>query len=114
MKHFEIDEIIKRAILDNQTITVKFKHGTGDELELDFDPYIYGDDTMQYGFVWGYLPTNLLFYKFMVDSIISVKLTQQTFIVHSEARYLYSLEEEHWGRVKAIEEPVLHVYNSIP
>ena len=113
MTKLEIGNTVQMAIENAQSVTIKFKHGVGEELTLPFDPYIYGDDTMQYSFVWGYLPQNNLYYKFMFDIVTSVKLTPDKFSVKDDAVYLYAIEEEHWCRVSGIEEPELRIYATI-
>ena len=110
MKKLEIEKTILKAIENNQTIKIKLKHGLGNEIELLFEPYIYGTDTMQHEFVWGFLPESLFHYRLMADFIISAKLTNTKFEVQFDSIYLYSIEEEHRCRVAGMEEPKLRVY----
>ena len=110
MTKLEIEKTILKAIENSQSIKIKFKYGLGNETELLFDPYIYGSDTMQYEFVWGFLPESLLHYRLMADFIISAKLTNTKFEVQSDSMYLYSIEEEHRCRVAGMQEPKLRVY----
>ncbi|SHG04219.1 hypothetical protein SAMN05444274_1258 [Mariniphaga anaerophila] len=105
-----IDEKIIKAIEDHETLLIKMKYGLGNELEIEFDPYIYGSDTMQYDFVWGFLPWSNLMYKIMIDFIISVSSTKKKFKIQSDAIYLYAIEEEHRQSVKEMYEPEVRVY----
>lgn len=106
----EIEEKIIHAIENHETLLIKMKYGLGNELEVEFDPYIYGSDIMQYGFVWGFLPWNGLMYKIICDFILSVKSTKKKFTVQPYAIYLYAIEEEHRIRVREMNEPELRVY----
>lgn len=90
-------EIINKSINTQTRLSLKIKHGLGNSIEVDFDPYIYGDDTMQYRFLWGYLVHNRLTYKFRVADIVSAKLTEDKFKIIDYAWYYYSLEEEFWN-----------------
>jgi hypothetical protein len=110
MKSIDIENKIIDAIENHKTILIKFKYGLGQELEIEFDPYIYGSDTMQYGFVWGFLPSSGLFYKLIFDFIISVRSTNKKFTVEPDTMYLYAIEEDHRIRVKEMDEPNLRVW----
>lgn len=105
-----IDEKIENAIQNHKTILINTKYGLGQELEVEFDPYIIGSDTMQYGFVWGFLPWNNLMYKFILNNLLSVKITDKTFKVQSDVIYLYAIEEEHYYSVTEMYEPEVRVY----
>lgn len=111
MNRSEIEKIIIDATENHKTILVKMKHGLGKELEVEFDPYIYGSDTMQYQFIWGFLPWSNQIYKIMFDCIISVKLLDKIFVVQSDALYLFAIEEEHWSCVKEMYEPEIRIYS---
>lgn len=111
MKSTDIEKKIIEAIENHKTILITFKYGLGDDLEIEFDPYIYGSDTMQYGFVWGFLPWSNLFYKLMFDFIISVKTTGKIFKIQSDAIYLYAMEEEHYHTIIEMHEPKGRIYN---
>ncbi len=97
----KIIDTIDKAIQEKKALILRVKHGLGSTLEdIGFEPYIYGDDTLQYPFVWGYLSHSGLFYKLLLDHIISAKLTEESFSVRPEACYQYALEEEHFSVLK--------------
>ena len=105
------EEKITKAIEDHETLLIKMKYGLGNELEVEFDPYIYGSDTMQYRFVWGYLPWSNLYYKLIEDFIISIKKTNKKFEFNSGAMYINSIEEEHYASLKEMYEPRVRVFS---
>ena len=107
----DYEQKIIKAIEDHETLLIKMKYGLGNELELEFDPYIYGDDIMQYKFVWGYLPWSKLYYKLMVDFIISIKKTNKKFELNKGAMYINSLEEKHYASLKEMYEPRVRVFS---
>jgi hypothetical protein len=91
-------DIIKKGIEDKIELILTAKYGLGDKnLEVPFQPYIYGEDSMQYQFVWGYLSYPMLFYKFHMDNIVSAKLSDTTFTVLPNACYQYAIEEERYA-----------------
>ena len=96
-----IYEIIERAINDKKELIINMKYASGhgrDTLDdLSFQPYILGDDTMQFGFVWGYLSSNHLYYKILLENIITAKLTSRKFDVKDDACYQYIDEESHFA-----------------
>lgn len=47
------DNLIKKAILEKRILLITLKDLDGKEDEMQFDPYIYGDDLWQRPFVWG-------------------------------------------------------------
>ena len=104
MEQEKIIETINKAIDNHLTLTVVYKYGLGDTVEVNFNPYIYGSDIMQYEFVWGFLTNNPMHYRMLVDFIVSAKLTTKKFTVESDSIYLYALEEEHWNRIKEFEQ----------
>ena len=105
------EEKIIAAIENHETLLVKMKYGLGNEFEVEFDPYIFGDDIMQYKFVWGYLPSNKLYYKLIVDFIISIKKTNKKFEFNKGAMYINSFEEEHYASLKEMYEPRVRVFS---
>lgn len=88
-------------------MVVTLKYSGGSELETEMNPYILGEDIMQYEFVWGFLPHSGNYYKLELDKVVSVKDTIKRFKVEPEAVYLYAIEERHtavvapWHRVFA-------------
>jgi hypothetical protein len=103
MSHGNIELKLVHAINTKTKLILTVKYGLGDELTVDFDPYIYGEDIMQYPFVWGFLPHSRNFYKFGLDRIIEAKDTIKRFLIESDAVYLYGLEESHKAVVKGLE-----------
>jgi hypothetical protein len=113
MEQEKIIETINKAIDNQLTLTIIYKYGLGETVEVNFNPYIYGADTMQYDFVWGFLTHSGLHYKMFIRFIESAKLTTKKFTVESDSIYLYAIEEEHWNRIKEIEQPEMkqsHVF----
>jgi hypothetical protein len=107
----KIEEKIIHAIENHETLLIKMKYGLGNELEVEFDPYIYGSDIMQYGFIWGFLPWNRLYYKLMVDFIISIEKTNKKFELNTKAMYINSSEEEFYASLKEMYEPQVRVFS---
>lgn len=97
-------ETIKTGIETQTRLELKVIHGLGDSIDLDFDPYIYGDDIMQHGFIWGFLPHNLLIYQFRISDVVSARLSEEKFEVAADVYRYYCLEEEHYhscsGQIK--------------
>lgn len=100
METNQIYDTIQRAIDAKMELSFNYKHGIGGEISNVFHAYILGDDTMQYSFVWGYLPDQGLYYKFMLSNIVSAKLLTKKYAVREDACYQYSIEEEHFNRVE--------------
>ncbi len=89
----DIIETIQKAIKLATELRISARHGHGDYIDTILQPYIQGDDTYQYRFVWGYIPHNGLYYKFFLDNIKSAKLGSLTYTARPDAVYLYSIEE---------------------
>lgn len=98
------DALIKKAIKEKLKLLVTVEHGLGSSIEIELDPYIFGDDTWQRPFVWG-LSSSLHCYKFFLNWIKEVKLEGRTFKVDPNAVYYYALEEDHYMRVSDPEVP---------
>jgi hypothetical protein len=99
---------IQEGIRNNTEITLAVRHGLGDIIQdTTFQAYILGDDSYQYSFVWGYLPDLNLYYKFMLDNIITVKNTTKKYSVRKEASYQHAIEEEQF----AILENFTNIFN---
>lgn len=92
-----IEEKIKEAVETSKQVNIKMLYGLGNEISIEFQPYIYGQDIMQFSFVWGYIPFNRVFYKIHLDNIKSVQVTEITYTVLPGAIYMWSLEEEHYS-----------------
>ncbi len=93
------DELIQKAINEKRRLLITVEHGLGNPIEIQFDPYIYGEDTWQRYFVWG-LDSSLHCYKYYLDWIKKVKLEGEHFKVDPNAVYYYSMEEEHYACVE--------------
>ncbi len=111
MTNKQITESINKAIDNMKTMRLTIKSGIGGIIEIDFDPYIYGSDIMQYEFLWGYMPKSKLFYKMRVDSIVEAKTTNDNFIMQNDTLYLFAIEEEHWNHIKPILEKPVKIYS---
>lgn len=96
MAPLNFTEVFKQAIITAQQIRLGYKNGFGNNVpEQIFHPYVFGSDIYQHSFVWGYLPYTMTFYKFFLDNITEVFLTDISYTVLPEAMYLYAAEEEH-------------------
>lgn len=97
----QIYDVIEKAINTQTELLLTVKHGLGENIDnTSFQPYILGDDTYQYSFVWGYLTHSGLYYKFMLDNISFAKLTTKKYGVREDACYQHSIEEEHFSRIE--------------
>jgi hypothetical protein len=94
MEYNQINEIIKNAIKTQSVLSIQIKDDTDKPFLIEFNPYILGQDILQYDFVWG--ETRRLFYKLDLDKIESVSALPKKFEVSENACYQFSLEEEHY------------------
>lgn len=90
-------DIIQSAIQEKKELLLKIKSGEEPEsyLEVFMQPYIYGNDILQYGFVWGYLSHNGVFYKVLTDWIVSAETIEIPYTVQDGSVYDQSPGEEH-------------------
>lgn len=95
MDRKKIKDELKKAIKSRLTVQIKIKHGLGDNMEIDMNPYIVGSDFLQYDFVWGFTPHNRTFYKLTLAFVQSLELTEKKFNIEPGTVYLYAIEEEH-------------------
>jgi hypothetical protein len=92
----KIVETIKSAIQQQKELLLKIKYGLGSELEILLEPYIYGEDIMQYEFVWGCINQNKTFYKVYLNIILEATINEEVFPIVLNAVYLYSTGESHF------------------
>jgi hypothetical protein len=97
MQDNNVNDRIRESIITSKQINIKMICGLTNEISIEFQPYIYGQDIMQFDFVWGYIPLNKVFYKIHLDNVASVQVTEITYTVLPDAVYLYSIEEEHYS-----------------
>jgi hypothetical protein len=90
------NELVKNAILKKREIEINFKYGLGNELKIPFHPLILGEDTMQYEFIYAYLPHSNIYYKLFTDFIITIVETRNSFEIPENAEYRNAIEEEHY------------------
>ena len=96
----EIYEIIEKAINEKSELVLTVKHGLGDTIaNTQFQAYMLGHDTYQYDYVWGYLSDLNLYYKFLLDQIVAVKLTNVKYAAREDACYQYAIEEETFAQL---------------
>lgn len=96
----QVYDTIKKSINDKTELVLTVKHGLGDTIpNTPFQAYILGNDTYQYAFVWGFLAGQNLYYKFMLDNIVSAKATTIKYSVREDACYQYAIEEEHFEQI---------------
>ena len=106
---------IETAIDTNSEIKLSVKHGLGSNIDNTlFQPYILGDDTYQYSFVWGYLPGLNLYYKFRLTDILSADLLQTKFNVREDACYQYAIEEDHFAKLSGFTNIYLQAAKTAP
>ncbi|MEO6233327.1 MAG: hypothetical protein ABJB11_18620 [Ferruginibacter sp.] len=99
-----IVETIKDAISQKRELSLTIKYGVGQTIEIDIEPYVYGQDLMQYEFVWGYLPHSMTFYKLLIDHIEQAIITNEEVPVDNEkAMYIYSMGEEHHAIIEGFD-----------
>jgi hypothetical protein len=97
----------KNAIETNNEVSFDYKYGIGDKnIKVILQPYILGSDIFQYDFVWGLIPYNMTFYKFLIDNISSFRLTNNRYELSSEACYQYMIEEEHYAILENFHENI--------
>lgn len=106
MEREQIIETIRKGIHSKRRLKLKTKHGTGSEIEVELDPYMYGEELMQHVYVWGHLPYSNKQYRFRLDDILEAEITNQKFEVMSWAAYYNSLEEEYWDVVEGFHERI--------
>jgi hypothetical protein len=95
-----IYNLIKEAINQKRELKMNIKYGLGDNsdsIEVEFQPYVLGSDIFQYSYVWGYLPHDDTYYKFLLNLINSVKASGDTYTVRANPPYPYALGEEHYA-----------------
>ena len=100
----QLASIIQEAISSKKVLSLTIKHGLGEKIDIEIEPYIYGDDTMQYSFVWGYLSFSRLFYKLRFDSIEKATILKKEFGILPNAVYYYTLEEELWEIISGFDQ----------
>ena len=100
MDNKEIYEVIKLGVKENRTLNISVRNGLGSIIkDIEFEPYIIGDDTFQFSFAWGHLPQQGLFYRFKLENILSANFRSKNFQISSDACYQYAIEEEHFAVV---------------
>lgn len=90
-------DTIQSAIHEKKELLLKIKSGDESEtsLEVFMQPYVLGNDVLQYSFVWGFLSHNGLFYKVLTDWIISAETIEIPYTVQEGVVYEQSPGEEH-------------------
>lgn len=100
MTRNQIYETLEKAINNKSEIMLSAKHGLGSLIDgMRFQPYILGDDSFQYPFVWGYLPGNNEYYKFMLDNVVATKSVAAKYDVREDACYQHAINEDHFARL---------------
>ncbi len=91
-------DIVKSAIHEKKELLLKVKSGTesGDYIEVFMQPYVYGNDVLQYEFIWGYLAHNHVFYKILTNWIVSAETIEIPYTVLEGTEYEYASGEEHF------------------
>lgn len=92
------DKLIQKAIREKLKLRITVLHGNGRAFEIEFDPYVFGNDSWQRPFVWGLTPA-LHCYRFYLDWIRDVALEGRHFKVDPNACYYYAMEEEIYASV---------------
>lgn len=96
----EIYEVLEKAINEKNEVVLTVKHGLGDTIpDTHFQGYRLGNDTYQYGYVWGYLSDLNLYYKFLLDQIVAVKVIETKYAVREDACYQHAIEEDTFAQL---------------
>jgi len=100
MTQKQIYESLEKAISNKSEVMLSARHGLGSLIDgMRFQPYVLGDDSFQYPFVWGYLPGNNEYYKFMLGNVVAAKSTTSKYDVREDACYQHATNEDHFGRL---------------
>jgi hypothetical protein len=100
MDHLSTEGRVRKAINNKQIIKIRLE---GYDFDIILEPYIEGDDFLQKRFVWGYIPFNMVWYKFYFDFIDSIKVTNTTFVPQEKVNYYFSDEEEHYALIDSVQ-----------
>ncbi|AYQ31349.1 hypothetical protein [Runella sp. SP2] len=95
----QIEDNVIKAI--NKRLILKIRK-KGYDFDIEMEPYLEGRDFLQYGFVWGYIPFNDVYYKFYFDFIEKVTVTKTHFEPKTGLQYYFSDEEEHYAGDESI------------
>lgn len=97
MDYLNISELIKVAISDKKELNLKLKTtSNATQQEVRFCPYIYGEDTLNFKFIWGYLPQFQTFYSLPVQQIEAAEPVRVLYSAFPNAKYLKPQGEEHY------------------
>jgi hypothetical protein len=100
MTQEQVYKALEKAINSKTEVLLSAIHGLGSLLDgMRFQPYILGDDSFQYPFVWGYLPDNNEYYKFMLSTVVTAKPVAAKYDVREDACYQHAINEDHFGRL---------------
>lgn len=104
MTRQQLHDTIAKAVKARAELILTVTHGLGELLpDTPFQGYLLGADLYQYGFVWGFLPQTGLYYKFMLDRIVTAKATKTKYAVRKDACYQFALEEEQFARLSGFD-----------
>ncbi len=90
-----IQELMEDAIHSKAEVLIEAQNGLGNYIITRFQPYIIGTDAFEFDFVWGYLPLTHSYYRFMLDTITRVILSENAYEANFDAIYQYASGEKH-------------------
>ena len=88
-----IKEEIRKAIVGRFKTECIVRNSDSSNLDIYFFPMVFGNDSLQYGFVWGKLHTNE-YYQFRVFDIISMETVTEIYPSSIIKDYRYTSEVE--------------------
>ncbi len=94
---------ILKAIINKRQLIVTFEYGNYKNFEVDFDPYLIGQDKVQNAYLWGYVPKINNFHYFRLTDIIRIKETEEHFEVIDWAVFYYAAYDEFIEKVEGFE-----------
>ena len=101
MKNFNLTETIKVAIADKKELNIKLKNtSTATSQEIRFCPYIFGEDSLNFKFIWGYLPEYQIFYSLPIQQIEEAEPIRILYSAFPNAKYLRPQGEKHYSVLK--------------
>lgn len=87
---------LEEAVNSKRQVNIFYKEVSQREgIRMRFHPILYGEDIYHYAFVWGYLPFYKKYYKYFLDNIEKVEVSNEAFDLRNDAVYFNADEELH-------------------
>lgn len=101
MTLLDMTNLIQTAINNKNELFLKVKPPSSEKIkEVRFCPYIYGVDSLEFPFMWGYLPQFDTFYKIPLQQIEDAETIRILYTPFPNAKYLKPQGEEHYCVLK--------------